>query len=165
MNPIIPISCRSDAQYWSEDTELSLYMQNCTKKNKMHIIPGYYNEEACWSSFILEEDKDLCSTIWATGDQTFAVPSMEYLLWRYRYFCFVKLTFEMLIVHRQHSFSTHEPMFLRKGWSFQDKKCLGPGVTWTPDLWIHVECFTLWATGASLWLSHVLEYIVLALAI
>ena len=53
----------------------------------------------------------------------------------------VKLTFEMLTVHRQqHSFLTHERVFLWKCQSFWDRKCLDLRGTRTPNLRIHAEC-------------------------
>ena len=52
-----------------------------------------------------------------------------------------KLTFEMLTVRgKQHSFSTHERMFMWKCQSFSDRKCLDLRGTRTPNLWIHAEC-------------------------
>ena len=54
----------------------------------------------------------------------------------------VKVTFEMLAVRRQqHSFSTHERMFLWKCQSFWDRKCLYLRGTRTPNLRIHAECY------------------------
>ena len=53
----------------------------------------------------------------------------------------VKLTFEMLTAHgQQHSFWTHERMFLWKCQSFWDRKCLDLRGTRTINLRIHVEC-------------------------
>ena len=53
----------------------------------------------------------------------------------------VKLTFERLTVcGQQHSFSTHERMFLWKCQSFWDRKCLDLRGTRTPNLLIHAEC-------------------------
>ena len=53
----------------------------------------------------------------------------------------VKLTFELLTVHRQqHSFSTHKRMFLWKCRSFRDRKCLDLRGTRTPNLRIHANC-------------------------
>ena len=53
----------------------------------------------------------------------------------------VKLTFEMLAAHgQQHTFSTHERIFLWKCQSFWDRKCLDLKGTSTPSLQIHVEC-------------------------
>ena len=53
----------------------------------------------------------------------------------------VQLAFEMLTVRRQqHSFSTHERMFLGKCQSFWDRKCLYLSGTRTPNLRIHVGC-------------------------
>ena len=47
----------------------------------------------------------------------------------------------MLTVRRQqHSFSTHERVFLRKCKSFWDRKCLDMRVTRTPKFRIHAEC-------------------------
>ena len=52
-----------------------------------------------------------------------------------------KLTFEMLTVRgKQHSFSTHERMFMWKCQSFSDRKCLDLRGTRTPNLRIHAEC-------------------------
>ena len=63
-------------------------------------------------------------TIWAIRARHFLSHVFEYWLWRYRYFE-VKLTFEMLTVRgQQHSFSTHERMFLWKCQSFWDRKYL-----------------------------------------
>ena len=56
----------------------------------------------------------------------------------------VKLTFEMLTVRgQQHSFSTHERMFLWNWQSFWDRKCLDLTGTRTPNFLIHTECFNL----------------------
>ena len=53
----------------------------------------------------------------------------------------VKLTSDMLTVHgQQHSFSTHERMFLWKCQSFWDRKSLDLRGTRTPNLGIHAEC-------------------------
>ena len=53
----------------------------------------------------------------------------------------VKLTFEMVTVGgQQHSFWTHEWMFLWKCQSFWDRKCLKLRETQTPNLRIHAEC-------------------------
>ena len=41
---------------------------------------------------------------------------------------------------QQHSFSTHERVFLRKCQSFWDRKCLDLRGTGTPNLRIHAEC-------------------------
>ena len=50
------------------------------------------------------------------------------------------LTFEMLTVRgQQHSFSTHERMFLWKCRSFWDRNCLDLRGTWTPNLLIHAK--------------------------
>ena len=47
----------------------------------------------------------------------------------------------MLTVHRQqHSFSTHERMFLWKRQSLWDRKCLDLRGSQTPNLRIHAEC-------------------------
>ena len=52
----------------------------------------------------------------------------------------VKLTFEMLTVRgQQHSFSTHERVFLWNCQSFWDRKCLDLRGTRTPNLRIHGE--------------------------
>ena len=77
-----------------------------------------------------------CSSHLSYQGQTFAVP------------CFfntgsggidiLKLAFEMLTVRgQQHSFSTHERMFLWKCQSFWDRKCLDLRGTRTPNLLIH----------------------------
>ena len=50
----------------------------------------------------------------------------------------------MLTVHRQqHSFSTHEPVFLWKCQRFWDRKCLDLRRTRTPNLRNHAECSNL----------------------
>ena len=50
-------------------------------------------------------------------------------------YMFVKFTFEMSVLSgRQHSFSSHDLMFLTKRRRFWDKKCLNPGRIWTPNL-------------------------------
>ena len=41
---------------------------------------------------------------------------------------------------QQHSFSTHERVFLWKCQSFWDRKCLDLRGTQTPNLRIHAEC-------------------------
>ena len=56
----------------------------------------------------------------------------------------VKLTLEMLAVRgQQHSFSTHERVFLWKCQRFWDRKCLDLRGTRTPNLRIHAECSNL----------------------
>ena len=56
----------------------------------------------------------------------------------------VKLTFEILTVRgHQHSFSTHERVFLWKCQRFWDRKCLNLRRTRTPNLRIHAECSNL----------------------
>ena len=56
----------------------------------------------------------------------------------------VKLTFDMLTVRgQQHSFWTHERVFLWKFQSFWDRKCLDLRGTRTPNLRIHAECSNL----------------------
>ena len=73
----------------------------------------------------------------------------------------VKLTFEMLTVRgQQHSFSTHERMFLWKCQSFWDRKCLDLRGTRSraPTIGFMPNSSTIWATRARHLLSHVLEY-------
>ena len=78
--------------------------------------------------------------IWAIRARHLLSHVFEYWLWWYRYFE-VKLAFEMLTVRgQQHSFSTHERMFLWKCQSFWDRKCLDRKGTRTPYLLIHAEC-------------------------
>ena len=90
-----------------------------------------------------------CSNHLSYQGQTFAVPRCWILALAYRYF-WSKLTFDMLTVRgQQHSFSTHERMFLWKCRSFWDRKCLDLRGTRTPDLW---------AIRARHLLSHVVEY-------
>ena len=56
----------------------------------------------------------------------------------------VKLTFDMLTLRvQQHSFSTHERVFLWKCQSFWDRKCLDLRGTRTPNFRIHAECSNL----------------------
>ena len=56
----------------------------------------------------------------------------------------VKLTFEMLTVRgQQHSFSTHERVFLWKCQSFRNRKCLDLRGTRIPNQRIHAECSNL----------------------
>ena len=56
----------------------------------------------------------------------------------------VKLTFDMFTVRgHQHSFSTHERVFLWKCQSFWDRKCLHLRGTRTPNIRIHAECSKL----------------------
>ena len=53
----------------------------------------------------------------------------------------VKLTFEMLtVLGQQHSFSTHERIFLWKCQSFWDRICLNLRGTRTPNLRTHADC-------------------------
>ena len=55
-----------------------------------------------------------------------------------------ELRFEMLTVRgQQHSFSTHERVFLWKCQRFWDRKCLDLRWTRTPNLRIHAECSSL----------------------
>ena len=70
----------------------------------------------------------------------------------------VKLTFKMLTVRwQQHSFSTHERMFLWNYHSFWDRKCLDLRGTRTPNLRIMPNALTTWAIRARHLLSHVFE--------
>ena len=79
-------------------------------------------------------------TIWAIRARHLLSHVVEHWLWWYRYFQ-VKLTFEMLTVcGQQHSFSTHERMFLWKCQSFWDRKCHDLRKTRTLNLRIHAEC-------------------------
>ena len=79
-------------------------------------------------------------TIWAIRARHLMSHVVEYWLWRIDNFE-VKLTFDMLTVRgQQHSFSTHERMYLWKCQSFWDRKCLDMRGTRTPNLRIHVEC-------------------------
>ena len=84
-------------------------------------------------------------TVWAIRARHLLLLShvFEHWLWWYRYF-WSKVniwTFEMLTVHgQQHSFSTHERVFLGKCQSFWNRKCLDLRETRTPNLWIHAEC-------------------------
>ena len=74
----------------------------------------------------------------------------------------VKFTFEMLTVRgQQHSFSTHERMFLWKCQSFWDRKCLDLRGARTSNLRIHAECSNhLSYQGQSLlWLFIFIIYI------
>ena len=66
----------------------------------------------------------------------------------------VKSTFEMLAVRgQQHSFSTHERMFLWTCQSNWDRKCLDLRGIWTPNLWIRAECSNhLSYQGQNLWI-------------
>ena len=58
----------------------------------------------------------------------------------------VKLTFETLTVRgQQHSFSTHERVFLWKCKSFWDRTCLDLKGTRTPNLRIYAECSNLFS--------------------
>ena len=59
-------------------------------------------------------------TIWAIRARHLLSHVFEYWLWWYRHFFQVKLAFEMLTVRRQqHSFSTHDRMFVWKCQSFR----------------------------------------------
>ena len=60
----------------------------------------------------------------------------------------VKLTFEMLTVRgQQHSFSTHERMFLWQCQRFWDRKCLDPRGTRTPNFGFMPNALTIWVSG------------------
>ena len=77
-------------------------------------------------------------TYWAIRARHFLSHVFEYWLWWWRYFWRVKLTFEMLTVRgQQHSFATHELVFLWKCQKFWDRKCLDLMGTRTPNLRIH----------------------------
>ena len=83
-------------------------------------------------------------TYWAIRARHLLSHVVEYWLWRYRYFFKVKSTFEMLTVRgQQHSFLTHERVFLGKCQSFSDRKCLDLRGTRTPNLRFHAECSDL----------------------
>ena len=59
---------------------------------------------------------------------------------------------------QQHSFSTHERVFLWKCQSFWYRKCLDLKGTRTPNLRIHANALTYWAIRAGHLLSHVFEH-------
>ena len=71
-------------------------------------------------------------------------PSFTHIYIYLKYIFEVKLTFEMLTVHgQQHSFSTHERVFLWKCQRFWDRKWFDLRRTRTPNLRIHAECSNL----------------------
>ena len=68
----------------------------------------------------------------------------------------VKLTFDMLTVRgQQHSFSSHERVFLWKCQRFWDRKCLDLRGARTPNLRIHAKC------SNPSWISNYTHYNVL----
>ena len=70
----------------------------------------------------------------------------------------VKLAFEMLTVRgRQHSFSTHERMFLWKCRRFRDRKCLDPRGLECPTSVFMPNAPTTWAIRARHFLPHVFQ--------
>ena len=71
--------------------------------------------------------------------ESYSIPSQNKTTSKYRYFE-VKLTFQILTVRgQQHSFLTHQRVFLWKCQSFWDRKCLDLRGTRTPNLRIHAE--------------------------
>ena len=67
-----------------------------------------------------------------------------------------KLTCEMLILRgQQHSFSTHERMFLWKRQSFWERKSLHLRGTRNPNLWIRVECSNHLSYRGQIFAAHV----------
>ena len=71
----------------------------------------------------------------------------------------VKLTFEMLTVRgQQHSFSTHERVFLWKCQSFWDRKCLDLRGLEPPTFGFMLNALTYWAIRATQLLSNVFEH-------
>ena len=82
-----------------------------------------------------------CSNHLSYQGQTFAVPWFWTLALTVQIYFEVKSTFEILTVcGQQHSFSTHERMFLWKCQSFGDRKCLDLRGTRTSNHWINSEC-------------------------
>ena len=81
----------------------------------------------------------VCSMLLSYQGHTFAVPYFEHWLWWYRYFL-NKVNIWFVNCGQQHSFSTHERMFLWKCQSFWDRKYLDLRGTRTPNLRIHAEC-------------------------
>ena len=76
------------------------------------------------------------SWMWNGFEQTATHNNRKYMIDIF----LVKLTFEILTVRgQQHSFSTHERMFLWKCQSFWDRKCLDLWGTRTPNLRIYAE--------------------------
>ena len=72
----------------------------------------------------------------------------------------IKVTFEMLTARgQQHSFSTHERMFLWKYQSFWDRKCLDLRGGLEPSIFGFVpNALIIWVIRARHLLSHVCEY-------
>ena len=68
----------------------------------------------------------------------------------------------MLTVHgQQHSFLTHERMFLWKCQSLWDRKCLDLRGTRTPNLPIHVKCSSLSCnTSHDIWTERHIDWLI-----
>ena len=81
-----------------------------------------------------------CSNHLSYQGQTFVVFCFEHWLWRYGYFWSKVNIWTVNCARQQHSFSTHERMFLWKCQSFWDRKCFDQRGTRTPNLRIHAEC-------------------------
>ena len=84
-----------------------------------------------------------CSNILSFQGQTFAVPCFEHWLWWYRYFWSKVNIWYVNCARQQHSFSTHERVFLWKCQGFWDRKCLDLKGSWTSNHPIHAECSNL----------------------
>ena len=98
-------------------------------------------------------------TYWAIRAKHLMSHATEYWLWRYRYYFKVKLTFEMLIVReQQHSFSTHEWVFLGKCQRFWDRKCLDLRGARIQTFGFMPNALTCWAIRARQLLSNIFEY-------
>ena len=75
------------------------------------------------------------------------------------YFFLIKLTFDMLTVRgQQHSFSTHERMFLWKCQDFETENVSTWGGLEPPTFGFMPNALTIWAIRARHLLSHVVEY-------
>ena len=79
------------------------------------------------------------------GSNTASYAGFPRLAFKFRIYVFwSKLTIKMLTVRgKQHSFSTHERVFLGKCQSLWDRKCLDLRGTRTPNLPIRAECSNL----------------------
>ena len=103
------------------------YLEIC-KKNYIYILLNV----AYFVQFV---------ALWTFWKENVLYTQLQYL---YKVIFEIKLTFEMLTVRgQQHSFSTHERMFLWKYQSFWDRKYLAPRGTRAPNLQIHAEIFNL----------------------
>ena len=141
-------------------TEFRIWISNLTYINQLHPLNGqnktrtvnvtlcmycmYINVGIRRKTIKMQELRGNMESInrWRSWFITNKIHQFKTTLMMENWYVFeLKLTFEMLTVRgQQHSFSTHERVFLWKCQSFWDRKCLDLRGTRNPNLRIHAEC-------------------------